>query len=405
MSSSSDAAASAFARPVWAWIDHAALRHNAARAIRLASGREVIAVVKADGYGHGAVRVARTLVEAGVPRLAVVSLAEGAALRAAGLDAPILVFGGLESAEEGRAAARLALTPVLQDAAGLACAAAAGSASDPLSVELEVDTGMRRMGVPAGELAALFAAATACGEVAVEGLFSHLARADERDPAASRGQAETFGAALATLEADRLAGLGLHLCNSGGLIQRAAIEGVGLATTAVRPGLLLYGLSPLAEESAAALDLEPVMSLAARVAAVRRIEAGDRVGYGGTWQAERATTIATLPLGYADGVPRSLSGAGHVHLAGAPRPIVGRVSMDSCCVDVGDTDVAPGAVATFFGRTPAGERVPIEDLAAAAGTIGYELLVGVGARVPRIDGEGPPPAQPPAVSRGDAPAD
>ena len=157
---------------------------------------------------------------------------------------------------------------------------------------------------------------------------------------------------------------------------------------------MLYGVSPFADRSAEALDLEPVMTLAARVAATRRLSVGDSVGYGGEWTADRETTLATLPIGYADGIPRAVLGRGQVHLAGASRPIVGRVSMDSVCVDCGDDPVEIGDVATVFGRTPEGTRVSVEDFARAAGTIGYEILVGVGGRVPRIAGDGPPKADP-----------
>ena len=144
------------------------------------------------------------------------------------------------------------------------------------------------------------------------------------------------------------------------------------------------------------------MTLAARVVSVRRIEQGDSVGYGGEWTSDRATTIATLPLGYADGIPRSVFGRGAVHLAGAMRPIVGRVSMDSICVDVGDAPVGLGDLATIFGRTPEGERIPVEAFAAAAGTVSYEILVGVGARVPRWIGVGWPPSEgPDDVNLGD----
>jgi alanine racemase len=156
---------------------------------------------------------------------------------------------------------------------------------------------------------------------------------------------------------------------------------------------MLYGVSPFADRSSAAdLDLEPVMTLAAKVVAVRLVPKGGTVGYGGEWRAERATRVATLPLGYGDGIPRSLLGRGEVFLAGAMRPIVGRVSMDYIGIELGDAPTEVGELATIFGRTPDGIRVPVEDLAAAAGTIGYEILVGIGARVPRQVGHGLPPA-------------
>jgi len=408
VSKSTDAAESVEQRPVWAWIDQAALRHNARRAIQCAAGRTVIGVVKADGYGHGAADVARALLAEGVARLAVVSV------RRDGIMAPILLLGGLDDYPGAERALKWGLTPVLQDERGLELARLFGRAGAPIAIELEIDTGMRRMGVAAEAAGALLEQVGLAPELSLSGVFTHLARADEADPEPSRAQIEKF---VSIVRKRVEAGEGvpdLHVLNSAGLLRLAELETpeVGLSTQAVRPGLMLYGVSPFArraagdtgqstaggvdpgsEQSAAALDLEPAMTLAARVIAVRRIAAGDAVGYGGEWRAEVATTIATLPLGYADGIPRSAMGRGAVHLAGAMRPIVGRVSMDSVCIDVGQAPVEVGNIATIFGRTPAGERIPVEDLAAAAGTVGYEILVGVGARVPRRLGVGLPPGE------------
>lgn len=408
-------------RPAWAWIDRAAVRHNAERALACAAGRSVIGVVKADGYGHGAVLVSRALLEAGVTRLAVVSVAEGRVLREAGVEAPILLLGGLDEAAGAERAAKWQLTPVLQDARGLALARAVGSAAMPLDVEIEIDTGMRRMGVGVGEAAALLAAASEAPEVEVTGLFTHLACSDEASAAPSLEQAAAFAKVVDAYRSRTAADPVCHVANSGGLFRLEEFEGpVGLATRAVRPGLMLYGVSPFVGParpagsgpassdsvggggSAEALGLEPVMTLAAEVISVRRVSAGDTVGYGGEWRASRPTTIATLPLGYADGIPRAVAGRGRVFLSGAMRPIVGRVSMDSLCLDLGDDPVAVGDVATVFGRAPSGERVPVEDFAAAAGTIGYEILVGIGARVRRQPCDGRPPATP---DRGVASAD
>lgn len=381
-------------RPAWAWIDQSALRHNARRAIASAAGRSVIAVVKADGYGHGAADVAHALLSAGVTRLAVVSVAEGAALRHAGLVAPILLMGGLDDAAGAERAVKWGLTPVLQDRRGVELARRFGRRGSPLDVEVEVDTGMRRMGVPLEEARALIERVRATPELALSGVFTHLARADEPDPEPSRAQQAALGELLDALGLAGEDRPDVHVANSAGLLRLGELErGPGdLATQAVRPGLMLYGVSPFATRSAEALDLEPVMTLAARVVSIRRVAAGDAVGYGSEWRAPRPTTIATLPLGYADGLPRALWGRGAVHLAGGMRPIVGRVSMDSVCLDVGDVDVAVGDVATVFGRTPEGDQVPVEGLAEAAGTIAYEILVGIGARVPRRLGNGPPPA-------------
>ena len=385
-------------RPVWAWVDRDALRHNARRAIECAQGRSVIGVVKADGYGHGAADAARGLLAEGISRLAVVSVGEGAELRRAGIVAPVLLLGGLEDGVAAERALKWGLTPVLHDQRGFELARSVGRGGSPLSVEVEIDTGMRRMGVPASEAVGLLERITNTRQLVLSGLFTHLACADESDPQTSRDQIAEFAKIQGSLPGHTNDGgrskPETHVANSAGLLRLAELETreSGLVTSAVRPGLMLYGVSPFADRSAESLDLDPVMTLAARVVAIRRVSKGDGVGYGASWRASRNTLIATLPLGYADGLPRSLAGRGEVFLAGAMRPIVGRVSMDYVTVEVADAPLEIGQVATVFGRTCDGIRVPVEDLARAAGTIGYEILVGVGQRVPRVVGAGLPPS-------------
>jgi alanine racemase len=353
----------------------------------------VIGVVKADGYGHGAADIARGLMAEGVGRLAVVSVAEGSALRRAGIVAPVLLLGGIDNAAGAERALKWDLTPVLHDQRGFELARTIGRSDSPLSVEVELDTGMRRMGLDQAAARALLARIAEAPQLSLSGLFTHLARADESDLQPSREQVAKLAAIGRDLNFDRARHVDIHVANSAGLLRLADVEtrDAGLITTAVRPGLMLYGVSPFADRSAESLDLEPVMTLAAQVVAVRRVSKGEEVGYGGQWRADRATRVATLPLGYADGIPRSLLGRGEVFLAGEMRPIVGRVSMDYIGVDVGEALVEVGQLATIFGRTPEGLRVPVEGLAAAAGTVGYEILVGVGARVPRQVGNGLPP--------------
>ncbi len=426
-------------RPAWAWIDLSALRHNARRAIACAAGRSVIAVVKADAYGHGAEPVARVLLQEGVGRLAVVSVAEGAKLRRAGIMAPILLLGGLDDGPTAERAVKWGLTPVLHDLRGLELARRYARSDSPLSVEVEIDTGMRRMGVSREAAPAFLEKLRATPQLVLSGLFSHLACADAIDPEPSRAQWSLLAEIVDAYVARGAARPGVHMANSAGLLRLPELEGKGagdpesrfaadprspLVTQAVRPGLMLFGVSPfvgppavagleavagpravagpgaVVGRGAEALELEPVMTLAARVVATRRVARGESVGYGATWRAARATTIATLPLGYADGIPRAAaSGGGRVFLAGAMRPIVGRASMDYIGVEVADAPVEVGDVATVFGRTPEGLRIPVEDFASAAGTLGYEILVGIGARVPRRYGEGAPPAEPPAFDR------
>lgn len=390
-------------RPVWAWIDLDALRHNARRALECADGRSVLGVVKADGYGHGATEVARGLLAEGVTRLAVVSVGEGADLRRAGIMAPILLMGGLDDRQSAQRAAKWGLIPVLHDRRGFELASEVGRSHSPLTVEVEIDTGMRRMGVEQGAAVELVRAVARAPQLVLGGVYTHLARADEPDPEPSREQLRALAEILRACRVEGELGSGIghplvHAVNSAGLLRLEEIENeaTGLCTSAVRPGLMLYGVSPFAadrmpDRSAEALGLRPVMTLAARVVAIRTVARGESVGYGGEWRAPRKTRVATLPLGYADGIPRSVLGRGQVFLGGAMRPIVGRVSMDYIAIDIADAEVEIGSIATIFGVTPDGVRVPVESLAAAAGSIGYEMLTRVGDRVPRRVAAGPPP--------------
>jgi alanine racemase len=356
-----------------------ALRANFAQARQRAGSREVIAVVKADAYGHGAVPVARALADAGCRWLAVLSVAEAALLRDAGLASSILVLGGVHDAAEAAAARALALTPVVHHPGQLELLARAASpGAAPLPVHVEVDTGMRRMGVPEGEVLALLEAASAAPALALEGVFTHLARADEKDLAPSLEQLARFRAVLEAARARGFDPACVHAANSAALLADGLAQALPEAT-AVRPGVLLYGAQPRADAPAA---LEPVLTLHTRVVQVRRIAAGEAVGYGAEYRARRPTRIATLAIGYADGVPVAASGRGCALVRGQRLPFAGRVSMDYVAVDCGDLPVEIGDQAILFG-TGQGTRLPVEEAAAAADTIAYELLVRIGARVPR----------------------
>jgi len=361
-------------------IDLGALRHNLAEVRRAAPGREPIAVVKADAYGHGAARIARALEDAGVRRLAVVSLGEAAELRDAGVRAAILLLGGLERTADAHAAAELDVVPVIQHAEHLApLAAAAAQRGRPLGVQLEIDTGMSRMGVAADAAVELAARVAADPALRLEGIYTHLARADEEDLAPTRAQLERFAQVLGALAARGVRPALVHVANSAGLLAGSALApAVPPEVNAVRPGLALYGASPSPHLAAAAL--RPVMTLRARVVNLRRVRAGEPVGYGGTWRGARATRIATIALGYADGLPWSLANRGEMALRGRRVPIVGRISMDLATLDVGDEPAELGDEVIVFGA--GGPRV--EDVAAWAGTIPWEILVRIGRRVERI---------------------
>ncbi len=367
------------ARPTRALIDLAALAHNWAIARRAAGGRRVIAVVKADAYGHGAPAVARRLVQEGCTLFAVATASELAALRAAGVAAPVLLLGGVCGVADARSALALGATPVLHDEAmRVAVEDAAASLGRRAAVHVEVDTGMRRLGVPQHEATALIARVAASRHLALEGVSTHFARADEPDAAPTRAQAEGLARVLDALRQRGIEPGLVHLANSAGLLGAEAWQDL-LSSDAVRPGVMLYGVAPAPHFAAA--GLRPVMTLSTAVVALRRVREGEGVGYAAAWRAPRSGWIATLPMGYADGIPWSLgrpAAGGTVLVAGRRCAIVGRISMDLATVWLEDDAVALGEQAIVFGA-----GAPVEALAAAADTIAYELLVRVGSRVPR----------------------
>ena len=331
--------------------------------------------------------MARCLEEEGCRRQAVVTADEGAALRAAGLRAQILVLGGLGSAREASLAGEQRLTPVVPNPESLAWAKeAALPAAGVLPVHLEVDTGMRRMGSDPEQALALAQDIHAHPGLELDGTYTHFASADCPDLSASLEQVRIFRGFLGSLAGQNLSPGLVHAANSSALLAGQDLLEALPEAGGVRPGLMLYGARSATHEDPER-RLRPVMRVETRVAAVRTLQQGEAVGYGSTWRAEGPTRVATLPLGYADGVLRSLSNRGQVWLAGGRRPMVGRVSMDSLTVAVSDpgAPLQVGDRAVFFGSAPQGEGgVPVEEQAEAAGTLAYELLVGVGERVPRV---------------------
>ena len=368
-------------RPTEARVDLGAIRANYAEARRAAGGLALYAVIKADAYGHGAVRVARALAAAGCERFAVLDVHEAARLDDAGVRARLLVLGGVHDPGEAAEAVTRGFVPVLHDAGGLAqVAAAARAAGVRAPGEIEVDTGMRRMGVPAETAASLLAAVAAEPALELEGTFTHLAQADETDLAPSLAQLGAFRDVLERARARGVAPGRVHFANSAGLLAGTPLAGALPEATAVRPGLLLYGARPAPHLPG---RLRPAMTLATRVVQVRAVRRGESVGYNAHFRAVGDTRIATLAVGYADGVPVATSGRGEVLIRGRRFKLAGRVSMDYVGVDVGEAPVAPGDEALLFGVCADG-ALPVEEAAASAGTISYELLVRVGARVPRV---------------------
>lgn len=365
-----------FIRQTVAEVDLGAVQRNCLR-VRAAVGPkvDVWGVIKADAYGHGAVAVARAL-EPLCNALAVSLVEEGLELRGAGIRAPIVVLGAFYNMHQNEVLdARL--TPVIYDVADLErFAAASGRRGRRADVHLKVDTGMSRLGIPTAEVEATLETMARLPSLRLAGLCTHLASADVRDPAPTEAALSRFEHCLTLAGRLGLSNLTNHAANSA-----AAVRFPQARYDAVRPGLALYGAMPSAE--VVLPGLEPALRLATRVMAMREVAAGVTVSYGGLWRAARPSRIATLPIGYADGYPRHVSGA-EVLIRGRRAPIVGAVCMDMMMVDVTDVPGATvGDAITLIGRD-ADQAITVDDLARWAGTISYEILCGISKRVPRV---------------------
>ena len=365
-------------RPTRAVVDLSAIARNYRRIRTLAGeGTRVVTVLKADAYGHGAVPVARRLAAEGVDHFAVAILEEGIALRRAGIGGQILLLNHSEPSRVDLLQA-YGLTPALHDLGQAAeLAAAAESLASPLPVHLKIDTGMSRLGVSPSDLGAVADLLKRSRGLALKGTFTQFARADDPDPGPTRAQIATMTESLQSLRAARIDPGMVHLANSAAVLRHPDAR-----FDAVRPGLALYGISPF-ETDGGDGDFEPALTLETRVMVVRRVGPGDAVGYGAGFVAVRPATIAVLPIGYDDGVRRSFSGRVSILLRGERAPIVGAVSMDLTTVDATACGANPGDRAVLLGED-ARRRVTAWDLARAAGTIPWEILCGIGARVPRV---------------------
>ncbi len=343
-----------------------------------AGGQRVLAVVKARAYGHGAVEVSRRLLRLGADMLGVALVEEGRELRDAGIEAPILIMGAIfpEQAEE---VVSLKLTPVIFSlSVAHALADAAQKRKTTIEVHVKIDTGMGRIGIAPEDAPDFIAALRKLGGLSAQGLMTHFADADLRDKQFASKQMDRFEALLKALDAKGLAVPVRHAANSAAVLDfRRAFF------TLVRPGLMLYGCNPL-EKGNAGIDLRPVLSLVTRIAFIKKVPAGVSISYGRTFTTMRESIIATLPVGYADGYSRSLSNTGEALVRGLRVPVVGRVCMDMCMVDVTEVpSVREGDDVVLIG-SQGGERITAEDIAAKTGTIAYEVLCGISSRVPRI---------------------
>ena len=347
------------------------------QAIRAHTGRPVMAVVKANAYGHGMLPVARRLQAAGVEQLGVALLEEGMALRAAGIEVPILVFGGIVG-EQLDGFFRHDLQITVSSLAKLRqVEAAARRLGRRARIHLKIDTGMERVGTHSDTCGPLIEAALAAEGCEIAGVYSHLACADEPDHPMTALQLQRFEAACAHFT--RLgAPMPLrHLANSGGILHfpHSWLD-------MVRPGILLYGVLP-GDAARATVPVQPVLGLRSQVVYFKVVAGGHPVSYGGTWQREAATRVVTVQMGYGDGWPRSLSSVGEVLIGGRRHTIAGRVCMDQFMVDIGQDSAFNGDEVVLIGEQ-GGQRITVEDVARSAGTIAYEILVRLNERIPRI---------------------
>jgi len=367
-------------RPTRIRVDLDALAHNL-RAIRQRTGRKVMGIVKANAYGHGLVPVAKHLEAHGIDQLGVAFVEEGIALRRAGVRVPILVMGGVYGKQLGEFIANdLAITVSSIDKLRLAEAAAA-AAGRAARVHLKIDTGMNRIGVQSDRCGALLEASFASPHCAVDGVYSHLACADDPSHPMTTQQTARFMAVCAEVEricTERGRPLPLrHLANSGGVLHFPDTW-----LDMVRPGITLFGAMP----DPAARDtvgLKPVLSLTSRVVYFKVVREGATVSYGATWAAPTDTRVVTIPIGYGDGWPRALSSKGEVLVRGARHPIVGRVCMDQFMVNLGPDGTAYNEDEVVLIGSQGCESISVEDVAEKAGTIPYEILTGLNERIPR----------------------
>jgi alanine racemase len=375
-------------RPTVATVDLDAIRHNlevirrliareaaAAPSTGPPSTLDVVAVVKANAYGHGAAAVARTLEAAGASMLACADIAEGVSLREAGVSAPVLVFGAL-SVSDLDGVFRHALTPTVSTpAAARALEEAAALRERVVRCHLKIDTGMNRLGFRHDNLRRTMPPVLASAHLKFDAVYTHFATADEPESPFLEEQRVRFERARSALAAMGLPRLPCHAANSAALLrdQRTWYDGI-------RPGLLLYGIVP--PPLASSLDLRPALSLTSRVVAVKGVRTGEGTSYGLRWRADGPRTIAIVPAGYADGLDTRLSGRGSALIRGRRLPIVGAVCMDMLMVDVTGLAVNPGDEVVFIGRQ-GDEQITAREMAGAIGSIPWEVVCRLGSRIER----------------------
>ena len=384
-------------RPVWAEVRLGALVHNLRSIQRHLASRakpagsrsvrpKILAVVKANAYGHGAVPVARALARAGADWLGVTCSAEGIELRDGGIRKPILLLTGFWEGEEKRLL-KHRLTPAVTrcEQLWLLERAAARARRGPLSFHLKIDSGMNRLGISPSDVASFAQTLAGCPHLRLQGIFTHLASSEEFTHDKTEQQRRVFEETVERLRGLKIQAPLVHLANSAAVVSRPETW-----ADMVRPGLILYGHHQSYEppernaDAAALVPLRPALSLRARIISLRDIPPGQGVGYNSRWTASRPSRVAVIAVGYADGLPRGLTNRGRVIVRGQFAPLVGTVSMDLSAADVTDVhDVRLGDVATIYG-SDGGASQQVSDVARLLGTVTSDLCCALGPRVPRF---------------------
>lgn len=369
-----------YQRPTYAEIDIRALVHNLNEAKRLAGSKsQILAVVKADAYGHGAVTISEALVRNGIQYLGTALVEEAIELRDAGIKIPIIVLGGIFEEQIPKIAEYDLLPVVYQEGFLKAIANEARKRNKKINIHIKIDTGMGRIGVLPEDAVDFVKDAASQKNIKVEGIMTHFADADLADKAYAEKQMAEFTAIADKLDKDGIKIPYQHIANSAALVSFEN-DRFNMA----RPGIMLYGYTPFSKGKEGGLNLIPVMSLKTKILHLKRVPAGTYISYGRTFVAKRDSIIATLPVGYADGYSRALSNKGSVIVKGKKAPIAGRVCMDMTMIDVTDIDgVGINDEVVLIGKQGR-ETITADDIAMFANTISYEVLCCIGKRVPRV---------------------
>jgi len=366
-------------RPVWAEINLDHLAHNISEVRRVTKKESLVtAVIKADGYGHGAIQIGQTLLNNGADRFAVATLSEALQLRSSFPSVEIMVLGYTPDELIHDAISARIIQTVYSLEQAIYFNRIAASMTATLKVHVKIDTGMRRIGFECNEASVNDVVQIAnLDRLELEGIFSHFAVADETDKTFTHMQARKFTDFVELLNAKGVNIPIKHICNSAGIIDFPEYH-----FDMVRAGIMMYGLYPSSEVDMSKVELRQVMSLKAKVSHVKMIDAGEGVSYGLKFVSEKPMQVATLPLGYADGYTRLLTGKAKGLISGELKPIIGRICMDQCMIAADDLQVSVGDIVTLFGKDES-EALSIDQVASWLGTINYEVVCMIGKRVPR----------------------